>query len=85
VSEPALTDSQPESPDLDGLSDQEAIKALQDHYQGWQAFRGVNHLCYARLVKSSPQVLARGEDWRDLGHEIQRAIARNEERWPAQE
>jgi hypothetical protein len=45
----------------------------------------VNRLCYARLVKSSPQVLVRGEDWTDLGYEIQRAIARNEERWPVQE
>jgi hypothetical protein len=79
-SEPTLTDSYHESPDLDGLSDQEAVAVLQGHYVGWQCFRGVNRLCYARLVKSSPQVLVRGEDWTDLGHEIQRAIARAEER-----
>jgi hypothetical protein len=78
-SEPTLTDPLRSSPALDGLSDQEAIKALQGHYAGWQCFRGVNRLCYARLVLSSPQVIVRGEDWTDLGHEIQRAVAQCEE------
>jgi hypothetical protein len=83
--QPTVTDSQRESLDLDRFSDQEAIKALQDRYEGWQCFKGVNYLCYGRLVEPSPQVLVRGEDWTDLGYEIQRAIARCDEGLISQE
>lgn len=62
--------------DLDERPDSDAIKHLEHEFAGWQCFRGVNRLCYARLLKSSPQVLVRGESWDDLRNMIIREIWR---------
>ncbi len=39
---------------------------------GWHAWRGVNGLVYARLLKSSPPIVVRGEDAVDLRDQIRR-------------
>lgn len=41
-------------------------------FPAWHAFRGVNQLYYARLPKSSPPVLVRGESAEDLADMIVR-------------
>jgi hypothetical protein len=40
---------------------------------GWHAWRGVNMLYYARLPKTSPPVVVRGEDPEDLRDMIKAA------------
>jgi hypothetical protein len=63
---------------LDDLPTHEAVSALEAQFPGWQFFRGVNGLCYGRLVKSSPQVIQRGEDWDDVRDEVRGWIGRHE-------
>jgi hypothetical protein len=46
-------------------------------YPDWHCWRGVNNLCYARLRKSSPAVVVRGEDPVDLRDEIRRWLGNN--------
>lgn len=39
-------------------------------FPGWNAWRGVNQLWYARLVMSSPPVVLHGQDLVDLRDQI---------------
>lgn len=51
--------------------------SIEAEFPGWQAFPRVSGgLVYGRRVNSSPPILVRGEDWRDLRDEIMRAEAR---------
>jgi hypothetical protein len=45
-------------------------------FPGWQAWRAVSGLLYARKADASPPVLVRGEDAEDLRDQIMRAEAR---------
>jgi hypothetical protein len=47
-----------------------------DRFPGWHAFRGANLMYYARLSKSSPPVLVRGESPEDLRDAIVSVIVR---------
>lgn len=43
---------------------------IETEFPGWEAFRGVNLLWYARLLLSSPPVVLRGESLTDLRDQI---------------
>jgi len=63
--------------DYDSAADNEAIIALEREFPGWQVFRGINHVCYARKLLASPENLIRGEDWTDLRDELRRETGRS--------
>lgn len=60
--------------DLDGLSDQDAIIALEKEFSGWLVFRGTDQLCHARHHQDDTHI--RGEDWTDLRDQIRGHIGR---------
>ena len=43
---------------------------LTAEFPSWEVWRGVNQLWYARLLKSSPPVVVRGEDLTDLRDQV---------------
>jgi hypothetical protein len=45
-------------------------------YPAWHAFKGVNMLCYARIPRTSPPIIVRGESPEDLRDEIRREEAK---------
>ena len=52
---------------------------VKREFPGWHVWRGVNHLWYARLVKSSPPIVVTArEDLGDLRDGIISAIWRRE-------
>lgn len=40
--------------------------ALMEEFPGWRVFRGVNDLCYARKILSSPQIILVDENTTEL-------------------
>ena len=55
---------------------------IERRFPDWQTWKGTDQLFHARRVKGAA-LTVRGEDWLDLGHEIQRAEAMLEESRPA--
>jgi hypothetical protein len=60
---------------MESITDQrhyepQSVAQLQIEFPVWEVFRGVNRLYYARLPRTSPPVLLRGEDLLDLRDEI---------------
>jgi hypothetical protein len=53
-------------------------------FPGWQAWRAVSGLLYARRADASPPVLVRGEDAEDLRDQIIRAEAKAANEEPSQ-
>jgi hypothetical protein len=51
-------------------------ESLSGEFPSWEVFPGVTDLVYARLRGSSPPVVVRGEDWRDLRDEMVRAVSK---------
>lgn len=46
-----------------------------EEFPAWQVWLGVDNLCYARRLGSSPPIVVRGEDPVDLRDEIRRKEA----------
>jgi hypothetical protein len=51
-----------------------SAEAIEAEFPQWHAWKGVNGLWYAAVVRSSPQILVRGEDPVDLRDSIIRWI-----------
>jgi hypothetical protein len=52
------------------------LEDLMREFPQWHCWRGVNHLVYARMLKSSPPIVVRREDTISLRDEIIRIIWR---------
>lgn len=52
-----------------------------DEFPGWEVWLGVNDLCYARCLRSSPPVVVRGEDATDLRDAVRRVELSWREAW----
>lgn len=61
-------------PELDDMTDQQAIFALERQFRGWLVYRGTEGLCHGRHHADETHV--RGEDWPDLRDMIRREIGR---------
>ena len=46
--------------------------SLAREFPGWEVWKGVSDLWYARLPRSTPPIVVRGEDLTDLRDEIVR-------------
>ena len=55
---------------------------IERRFPDWQTWTGVDQLCHARRTVGAA-LTVRGEDWLDLGHQIQRAEAMLAESRPA--
>lgn len=52
-----------------------------DEFPAWQVWRGVDDLCYARLLGSSPPIVVRGEDAVDLRDQVRRIECQADPTW----
>jgi hypothetical protein len=57
------------------MSRESELAALARQFPRWEAWKGVSGLCYARLLRSSPPIVVRGEDATDVADQIKRAEA----------
>lgn len=60
-------------PDLDDMTDEQAIFTLERQFPGWLVYRGAERLCHGRHHIAETHV--RGEDWTGLRDMITREIA----------
>lgn len=63
-------------PQLDAMTDEQAIFALEGEFSGWLIYRGTERLCHARHHED--EIHVRGDDWLDLRDRIIREIGRTE-------
>lgn len=55
-----------------------SAKALEQEFPQWEVWKGVSRLWYARLLKSSPPVVVKGEGLMDVRDQIIVWIRRHE-------
>ena len=61
-------------PELDDMTDDQAIFALEREFGGWLVYRAADRLCHARHHVDETHI--RGEGWADLRDMIVREIGR---------
>ena len=68
------------SPDSHGIDP--SPDALKAEFPGWDVFRGVNHMWYARRLQSSPPLLVMDENTTELRAKIRIRVSRNDNSAP---